>query len=164
MELFLFINFSFFAILGALGLVFFKLPLHSALSFIVSLVAVAGLYLLLFAKTLFLIQIVVYAGAIMVLSVFVVMFFNVKEDRLFAKLSLKSLVWLVPVFMMFWFILSQIWLLPSDFPSPPQNFGELKELGVYLFSNLAISFEAISVLLTTALIGVVAVLKGKNHA
>lgn len=164
MELFLFINFSFFAILGALGLVFFKLPLHSALSFIVSLVAVAGLYLLLFAKTLFLIQIVVYAGAIMVLSVFVVMFFNVKEDRLFAKFGLKSLVWLVSVFVMFGFVLSQIWLLPGDFPIVSQNFGEMRELGIYLFSNLAISFEAISVLLTTALIGVVAVLKGKNHA
>ena len=46
MENFLFINFSFLAILGALGLISFKAPIHGALSMIVSLVAIAGLYLL----------------------------------------------------------------------------------------------------------------------
>ncbi|RUT48904.1 NADH-quinone oxidoreductase subunit J family protein [Campylobacter fetus] len=164
MELFLFINFSLFAILGSLGLILFKAPIHGALSLIVTLVSIAGLYLLLFAKTLFLIQIVVYAGAIMVLSVFVMMFFNIKSDTLFVKLKSKSFFVIIPPAVIFAILLDGIWKLPSDFGIAPLDFGEIKPLGFYLFTNWGLSFEAISLLLTAALIGVVAILKGKNNA
>ncbi|CUU79730.1 NADH-quinone oxidoreductase subunit J family protein [Campylobacter hyointestinalis] len=164
MELFLFINFSLLAILGSLGLLFFKAPIHSALSLIVTLVCIAGLYLLLNAKTLFLIQIVVYAGAIMVLSIFVVMFFNIQSDFLIKRFSKKSLLLATPIIILFVIFASLVLGLNPELGVANEGFGEIKPLGFYLFSNWALSFEAISILLTAALIAVVTILKGKNDA
>ncbi|MFW5625446.1 MAG: NADH-quinone oxidoreductase subunit J, partial [Campylobacter hyointestinalis] len=133
-------------------------PIHSALSLIVTLVCIAGLYLLLNAKTLFLIQIVVYAGAIMVLSIFVVMFFNIQSDFLIKRFSKKSLLLATPIIILFVIFASLVLGVANE------GFGDIKPLGFYLFSNWALSFEAISILLTAALIAVVTILKGKNDA
>lgn len=162
MELFLFLNFSLLAILGGLGLVIFKIPIHSALSLVVSLISIAGLYLLLFAKTLFLIQIVVYAGAIMVLSIFVMMFFNIKSDFLIERFSIKSIFSFILTFIIFIFLIYGLYGIHGDFKLVPQNFGEIKSLGTYLYLHWGVNFEIISILLTTALVGVVAMLKGKD--
>lgn len=165
MELFLFYNFAVFAVLGALGLVLFKLPLHSALSFILCLVSVAGLYLLLNAKTLFLIQIVVYAGAIMVLAVFIMMFFNIKEKSTFIKPRLAHLFLAVPVGALVWICADLFRAKKLEFSGElSQNFGEIKELGFYLFSNFGVSFEMISVLLTAVLIAVVGITSAKKES
>lgn len=163
MENFLFINFSFLAILGALGLISFKAPIHGALSMIVSLVAIAGLYLLLYAQTLFLIQIVVYAGAIMVLSVFVMMFFNIKANSLWAKFSFAQMLQAALPLVVFGFLVYELAMMPGDFIVVPEGFGQIAPLGKYLFFNWGFSFEMISLLLTAALVGVVAILKGKNN-
>ncbi|ANV97931.1 NADH-quinone oxidoreductase [Helicobacter enhydrae] len=162
MELFLFINFASLAILGALGLVLFQAPIYGALSLIVTMVSIAGLYLLLFAKTLFLIQIVVYAGAIMVLSVFVMMFFNITTHRLCVEFKKSALLPLVLCAGFFYLLIDALWKLPNDFEVAPFDFGEIESLGIYLFNHWSLSFEAISLLLTIALIGVIAILKGKN--
>lgn len=162
MELFLFINFAIFAVFGALGLVLFKAPIHSALSMIVTLMAVAGLYSLLLAKTLFLIQIVVYGGAIMVLSVFVLMFFNTNESG-FVKFSPKMAFVSFPVIGIFVILVMEVSALPNDFPLANAQFGEMKSLGEYLFKNYVLSFEAVSLLLTAALIGIVAINKGGKN-
>lgn len=162
MELFLFVNFAIFAVFGALGLVFFKAPIHSVLSLIVTLIAVAGLYSLLLAKTLFLIQIVVYGGAIMVLSVFVLMFFNSRESG-FIKFSPKTLFLSLPVIGIFVILIEEITKFSSDFPVADAKFGEMQSLGLYLFNNYVLSFEAISLLLTAALIGIVAINRGNKN-
>ena len=64
------------AILGAISLIFQRHPIHSALSLIVVMVALAGLYLLMGAEFVAAVQIIVYGGAIMVLFVFVIMLLN----------------------------------------------------------------------------------------
>ena len=64
------------AVGGALSLIFQKHPIHSALSLIVVMVALAGLYLLLGAEFVAAVQVIVYAGAIMVLFVFTIMLLN----------------------------------------------------------------------------------------
>lgn len=165
MEVFLFYNFALFALFGALGLVLFKLPLHSALSFILCLVSVAGLYLLLNAKTLFLIQIVVYAGAIMVLAVFIMMFFNIKASSLFVKFRILHLFYLVPAGILVWICAEIFGAKRLEFSANlSENFGEIKELGFYLFSNFGVSFEMISVLLTAVLIAVVGITSSKKES
>lgn len=165
MEIYLLINFAVLALLGGLGLVLFKAPLHSALSFIVCLVAVAGLYLLLNAKTLFLVQIVVYAGAIMVLSVFIMMFFNIQTKYRFYRFCFADFLALIPAFIIVFLVgsllLNQTHLSFSD--SIPNGFGEMKELGLFLYSKWGLAFEAVSVLLTAALVGIVAILKGRAN-
>ena len=77
------------AIIGALSLILQKHPIHSALSLIVVMVALAGLYLLLGAEFVAAVQIIVYGGAIMVLFVFVIMLLNAgKEEHTdFSKLA-----------------------------------------------------------------------------
>src|SRR5258706_13861652 len=69
------------AVLGALSLVLQKHPIHSALSLIVVMVSLAGLYLLMGAEFVAMVQIIVYGGAIMVLFIFVIMLLNAGEEE-----------------------------------------------------------------------------------
>ena len=69
------------AVLGALNLVLQKHPIHSALSLIVVMVCLAGLYLLMGAEFVAAVQIIVYGGAIMVLFIFVIMLLNAGEEE-----------------------------------------------------------------------------------
>src|SRR5579863_3935215 len=77
------------AILGAISLIFQRHPIHSALSLIVVMVALAGLYLLMGAEFVAAVQIIVYGGAIMVLFVFVIMLLNagVEEHTNISKIA-----------------------------------------------------------------------------
>ena len=77
------------AILGAVSLIVQRHPIHSALSLIVVMIALAGLYLLMGAEFVAAVQIIVYGGAIMVLFVFVIMLLNagVEERTNFSKLA-----------------------------------------------------------------------------
>src|ERR1700751_773695 len=69
------------AVLGAISLILQKHPIHSALSLIVVMVALAGLYLLMGAEFVAAVQIIVYGGAIMVLFIFVIMLLNAGEEE-----------------------------------------------------------------------------------
>ena len=77
------------AVIGALNLVLQKHPIHSALSLIVVMVCLAGLYLLMGAEFVAAVQIIVYGGAIMVLFIFVIMLLNAGEEERtdFSKLA-----------------------------------------------------------------------------
>ena len=88
-ELIIFCVLAALAVIGALSLIVQKHPIHSALSLIVVMVALAGLYLLLGAEFVAAVQIIVYGGAIMVLFVFVIMLLNagVEEHTNFSKLA-----------------------------------------------------------------------------
>ena len=80
-EILLFFVFAAVAVLGALSLILQRHPIHSALSLIVVMVALAALYLLQGAEFIAAVQIIVYAGAIMVLFVFVIMLLNAAEEE-----------------------------------------------------------------------------------
>jgi len=77
------------AVIGAVSLIFQKHPIHSALSLIVVMIALAGLYLLLGAEFVAAVQIIVYGGAIMVLFVFVIMLLNagIEEHTSVSKMA-----------------------------------------------------------------------------
>ena len=147
-----------FAIGGALGMVLFHQPVHSALSLILTIIALAGLFALLSASFLFMVQIIVYAGAIITLLIFIIMFLNVKEVNL-PKEPYKNIT----------LFIGSLALLPLNFlilrafsklPLAQQNvlvegFGDIKPLGMELFRGWLLPFELISVLLLVALIGAV---------
>ena len=154
----IFIILSLFAIGGALGMVLFHQPVHSALSLILTIIALAGLFALLSASFLFMVQIIVYAGAIITLLIFIIMFLNVKEINL-PKEPYKNIT----------LFIGSLALLPFNFlilrafsklPLAQQNvlvegFGDIKPLGMELFRGWLLPFELISVLLLVALIGAV---------
>ena len=77
------------AVIGAVSLILQKHPIHSALSLIVVMIALAGLYLLLGAEFVAAVQIIVYGGAIMVLFVFVIMLLNagIEEHTSISKMA-----------------------------------------------------------------------------
>jgi NADH-quinone oxidoreductase subunit J len=80
-ELLIFFLLAAVAVIGALSLILQKHPIHSALSLIVVMVALAGLYLLMGAEFVAAVQIIVYGGAIMVLFVFVIMLLNAGAEE-----------------------------------------------------------------------------------
>jgi NADH-quinone oxidoreductase subunit J len=80
-QLLIFFLLAALSVIGALSLILQKHPIHSALSLIVVMVALAGLYLLMGAEFVAAVQIIVYGGAIMVLFVFVIMLLNAGEEE-----------------------------------------------------------------------------------
>ena len=154
---FLFIFLSFFALLGAFGMIVLHQPVHSALSLIVTLLALAGLFALLNASFLFAVQIIVYAGAILTLFIFIIMFLNVKESNL-PKEPNKTLYLflggsvLIPLNLL---VLRAFYAMPLLREPLAEDFGEIKPLGAELFTKWLLPFELISLLLLVALIGAV---------
>lgn len=153
----LFILLSLFAILGALGMVVFHQPVHGALSLILTIIALAGLFALLSASFLFMVQIIVYAGAIITLLIFIIMFLNVKEAHL-PKEPYKNItlflgaIALLPLNIL---ILRAFATLPMAMTPLSPDFGSIEALGMELFNHWLLPFELISLLLLVALVGAV---------
>src|SRR5678815_6034790 len=82
MDVILFYILAFFAVAGGLLMVSLKNPLSGAFSLILSLCSLAGLFAMLHAEFVFILQVLVYAGAIMVLVIFTIMLLNLKEEEL----------------------------------------------------------------------------------
>lgn len=162
----LFMTFAVLAVIGALGLIFFRHPMNGAMSFVVTLIALAGLYALLSAKLIFALQLIVYAGAIMSLIIFIIMFLNIQPDdlpqedtKLFSILG--SIVLVVPIG---WLLCKVVARLPQTSTSIVGNdFGGVKSVGLLLFKDWLVPFEIVSILLLISLVGAV-VLAGKKEA
>jgi len=151
-------------VLGALGLILFKHPMNGAMSFVVTLISLAGLYALLSARLMFLIQLIVYAGAIMSLIIFIIMFLNIQDSDLpdekgRGMFLLGGAVVITPIA---WFLFKIVKSLPGgDTKIIGNGFGGVKEVGLLLFKNWLLPFEIVSILLLVALVGAV-VLAGKR--
>lgn len=160
----------YFIILAAIAVLggFFTItrvhPLSATLSLVVTLIALAGLYALLAADFLFVIQILVYAGAIMALMIFVIMLLNVKAEQLPPEGNVDVKVGLTLLLLAPFFFLVQraIFLQFGDaeFASlEPGGFGTIQNVGLLLYKQYYFPFEVISILLLVALVGVVALAK-----
>lgn len=149
---------AFFAIAGAVGMILFHQPVHSALSLILTIIALAGLFALLNASFLFMVQIIVYAGAIITLLIFIIMFLNVKEANLPKEphkypAMVVGFICLIPFNIL---VLRAFYKMPSTQNTPlDTDFGSIKTLGWELFNQWLLPFELISILLLVALIGAV---------
>jgi len=161
----LFTVFAVLAVAGAAGLVLLRHPMNGAMSFIITLIALAGLYALLSAKLIFAIQLIVYAGAIMSLILFIIMFLNIGEKDLPDESGrwlylIGGAVAVAPVAM---FLLKVVGQLPAgNVAGAADGFGSVKAVGRILFSEWLLPFEIVSILLLVALVGAV-VLAGKKE-
>jgi NADH-quinone oxidoreductase subunit J len=161
----IFIILASFALASASAMIYFKQPIHAALSFIVTLLSVAGLFALLGGGFLFLVQIIIYAGAVIILIVFIIMFLNVKDKNLPDEPHKTR--WILGMALLispFTFILISA-VNKMKFESLKlESIGSIKEVGMELFSKWILPFEMISILLLIALIGVVVLAqKEKKH-
>jgi NADH-quinone oxidoreductase subunit J len=161
----IFIALAFFAITGAIAMIVYQSPMYSALGVLVTMMSVAGMFALLNATFLFLVQIIVYAGAIMTLILFILMFLNIKDEDLPKepnkyKLIALGVVIMIPLNIL---VLKAISNLPSkDLSISDTDFGDIKPVGLELYNNWIISFELISILLLIALVGSVVLAKKRK--
>ena len=143
----IFIALAFFAITGAIAMIVYQSPMYSALGVLVTMLSVAGMFALLNATFLFLVQIIVYAGAIMTLILFILMFLNIKDEDLPKepnkyKLIALGVAIMIPLNIL---VLKAISNLPAkDLSISNSDFGEIKPVGLELYNNWIISFELIS--------------------
>lgn len=137
---------------------------HSAISLIVSLLGVAGLYLLQQAEFLFAVQIVLYVGGIMVLFLFVIMLVNLDiaaKERQFNRQWLVALaaVALVGAQIGYFIYRGQGAFRIAPAATAPPIMGNTEALGDVLFSQYLLPFELVSVLLLAAVVGSVVMAK-----
>src|SRR5246127_2070372 len=164
MHLILFIIFAAVCVAGALNLLIQRHPINSALSLIVVMGSLAVLYLLLGAEFLAAIQLIVYAGAIMVLFVFTIMLLNAGEEER-TRGSRVAILLGVPGMLIGGTLLAWVLLFHSGTGSAPVGalLGDPKTIGQLLFHEFLLPFEITSILILIAIMGAV-VLASKPEA
>ena len=152
----LFLFFAAIAVGAAINVLAQKHVLYSALSLILMLTAVSVLFILLRADFLAVIQVIVYAGAIMVLFIFVIMLLNLPQDEDGAD----RLRWLkfvgIPLGLFFLFlVVATLWNVESSVDTRSGISGSPVAIGHRLFTDFLLPFEATSLLILIALMGAV---------
>jgi NADH-quinone oxidoreductase subunit J len=158
-QLAIFLVLSAFAVAGAINLIVQRHPIHSALSLIVVMAALAGLYLLLEAEFVAAVQIIVYAGAIMVLFVFVIMLLNAgAEER--TNLSQVAHYAGVPLAAILLVGLTyRVVRAATPLVAQPTPEGATRQLSLLLFRDFAFPFELTSILILIAMVGALVLAK-----
>ncbi len=161
MEPILFAIFGAISVGGAIMVVTRRHPMTSALYLILTLFAVAALFALRQAHFLAVIQVIVYAGAVVVLFIFVIMLINVPESRLpierltvlrFLGVTAAGLLILESALVARRFVMAG---------TPTTDSGSVEAVGRALFTDYLLAFELTSVLLLAAVIGAIALAKRK---
>ncbi len=146
------------AVGSALATIVQRSPLSSALTLTLCLVAVAGLFATLSADFLFVIQLLVYAGAVMVLVIYVIMLLNL-GDRELKPLGLSRprtfVSGLVGILLLALLARAQAGAAGISMGDVPDGFGGVRSIAGTLFTSYLYPFEIVSVLLMAALVGVV---------
>jgi NADH-quinone oxidoreductase subunit J len=161
-----FVILSAIMIVGSLGVITLKQPVHAALSLVGTLLTLAITYVTLQAHFLATVQVIVYAGAIMVLFLFVIMLLNIQDEDQKLKYD-----WMRPAGYAVG-LLAAIGLVISVFRNPNQmpdlqtvqaalQGGGAAQIGQALFSEFVLAFQLVGVLLLTGIIGAVSLVQRK---
>ncbi len=161
---FLFFLLAIISVGAVLGLIFSKNQAHNALFVILAFLCLAGLFALLDAPFIAVIQIIIYAGAIMVLFIFVIMMVNLKEgvppEKKRWTMGLSFLIGIVLVI--------ELIVALSGALSPAQSPGSAElanptNLGKLLFTEYLYPFEITSILIIAVLVGAIVLVKKKEN-
>jgi NADH-quinone oxidoreductase subunit J len=158
----LFYLFAALAIVSALGMVLnLRNTVASAMSLVVTMVSLAGIYVLLDAYLVAAIQIMVYGGAIVVLFLFVVMLLNLRADDFppGRQRLVKAAGALLGVFVLAEFLRGFGALPPA--PPLPEGYGGYRAVGIALYTDYVLLVEMASLLLTAAIVGALILAKRK---
>ena len=145
------------AVIGALSLILQKHPIHSALSLIVVMVALAGLYLLMGAEFVAAVQIIVYGGAIMVLFVFVIMLLNAGAEERTSFSSLAKFAGLPLAVALMGCLAAAVASSHEQVQTATQSgvTAPTKALSEQLFQEFVYPFELTSFLILVAIVGAI---------
>jgi NADH-quinone oxidoreductase subunit J len=170
----LFVIFSLLAVLSALGTISMHSPIRAAMSLLAHIMSLTGLFLLLHAHLVAALQVLVYAGAVVVLFVFVIMMIGpaapeppVTRGMLIKTTSVAVMVLLTSVLAFTLMpvtrpLVSLVTCVPTD--ETCEDFGGVLAFSKELFGYELAPFELVSVLLTVAVIGAIAVARGRTAA
>ena len=145
------------AVAGGVGVITFREPIRSVLSLVVVMIALSILFLLLSAQFVFVVQIIVYAGAVMVLFLFVIALLG--PARELGRGRLRFQTWLSALFVVALLGLMWAMLQGVQYRQPEKAdlsfFGTVQSIGVGLFTTYLYPFELTSILLLVAAIGAI---------
>jgi NADH-quinone oxidoreductase subunit J len=156
-ELLVFFVLGTLAVGGAVSLIFQKHPIHSALSLIVVMVALAGLYLLLGAEFVAAVQIIVYGGAIMVLFVFVIMLLNAGIEEHTSISKIAGFPGILLALALMGFIAATIARSTDTVQTASQSghMSSTRDLSTMIFRDFVYPFELTSFLILVAVLGAI---------
>ncbi|NAW51156.1 NADH-quinone oxidoreductase subunit J [Elizabethkingia argentiflava] len=162
MEQYIFYFVALLALVSAIYMVFAKNPLYSILSLIITFFSIAGMYILLNAQFLGIVQIIVYAGAIMVLFLYILMMLNLKSKDESYKKGYMKFIGILSAGLLLTGLLGAYRGVQGSalLPTSDQGVGLTQNLGKLLFKEYVLPFELASVLILASIIS--AVLIGKK--
>jgi len=152
---------SLITVASALLIVFSRNPLVSALYLALAFIGLSGLFVFLEAHFVALIQVLIYAGAIIILFIYVIMFLDLSPERIKGtyRLFVKIIGALLFTGLSFVFIFSFTQLSGGKFPPISGNYSSTVSLAESFFTHYVIPFELISIILTVGIIGAVILVK-----
>jgi NADH-quinone oxidoreductase subunit J len=152
----LFFLFAGLAIACAISLVYHKNPLYSAISLVGVLISLACIYVMLAAPFIAAVQILIYAGAIMVLVVFVIMLLNLDEDKTLGRLkhlyavgAVLGLILLAQTFFIFYAVSRK----PNQYIETDETVGKTLSIGTGMYTEYLLPVEIVGILLLMAVVG-----------
>ena len=161
MSQYLFFILSALSIISALLVVFSRVPMYSVLWLVVCFFTIAGHYILLNAQFLAIVHIIVYAGAIMVLFLFVVMLLNLNKENEQHKINWIKFAAVISGGILFLTLIASMKsadLGQFNFPQKTE-IGLVESVGMKLFTDFVLPFEISSILFLSAMIGAVVLAK-----
>lgn len=163
-----FLAFALGTLVAAAGVIALRNPVASAMSLVASFFFLAGIYVLLFAHTIAVLQVLVYAGAVMVLFLFVIMLLSLQDTGplwtpgLWRVAGMGGVVALLAALILTFRKLPQndtvAWAADA---SRINAFGTMRQVGEVLYTQWLFPFEAVSLLLLVAIVGAVVVAKSR---
>ncbi len=169
-EQLVFYVFAALAVLAALGMVIARSPVRSALSLALVFLSLAAMYILLNAPFLAVAQIMIYAGAVLILFLFVIMVLNPRLEMLGARTTAQTVTAII--FAAAFAILMLAVLASGQISPPTGNFtpeavaqtGHVQVIGALLFSQFILPFEIASMLLLIAIVGAMTLARREKGA
>jgi NADH-quinone oxidoreductase subunit J len=162
-----FLGAAFTAIIASLLVVTRKNPIHSALFLVLTLLCVTVLYLLLYSQFIAIIQVVVYAGGIVMLIVFVIMLLDLEQElqsglRLFYSKVIGSVLMVLFLFGIIYSVVAKSPTGKMGSYTPDKVSANVKAVGEMLLTQYLFPFEIVSVLLVAAVVGAVILSKKRT--
>lgn len=168
MEIYLFALFASLATLGAVGVIALRNPVHSALSLATVFISLAGLYVFLSAPFIAVAQVMIYAGAILILFLFVIMLLSPDIEHGSSALPVQKpiavLFGLLLILELAFAVASVILPIGQGQYTPEliAEIGDTQAVGALLFTDFLLPFEITSLLLLVAIVGVVVLTKKRT--
>ena len=160
----LFVTTSILAIAGALMTISSRRPLRAAIGLLVHIISLAGMFLTLNAHLLAALQLLVYAGAVVVLFVFVIMLIGPASevDAIRGRLASRSMSIGLTVAIVL-AVATSVAYFDAPWGAVPEDFGTVEGLGMAIYKQAMVPFEVVSITLLVAIIGAIAIARSRTE-